>query len=154
MNKLNIYCDEYDFSALGGAFYGEYEADCPLAAEIVFLDEEAIRELNARTRGIDRTTDVLSFPSLNITCGQKIAAADFPFDRDEEGRLFIGSVAICTQVAKRQAESYGHSYDRELFYLATHGLCHLLGYDHISDEDKPLMRAKEESVLVKLGLER
>lgn len=154
MNKLNIYCDEYDFSALGGAFDGEYNADCPLSAEIVFLDEEAIRGLNARTRGIDRATDVLSFPSLNLACGQKIAAADFPFDKDEEGRLFIGSVAICTQVAQRQAEEYGHSYERELYYLATHGLCHLLGYDHMTDGDKPLMRAREESVLAKLGLEK
>lgn len=154
MKKLNILCDEYDFSALGGAFDGEVEADCPLSAEIVFLDEEQIRGLNARTRGVDRATDVLSFPSLNLSCSQKIEAGNFPYDMDEDGALFLGSVAICTQVARRQAEEYGHPYERELNYLAVHGLCHLLGYDHMTEADKPVMRAKEESVLAKMGLER
>lgn len=151
---LGIYCDEYDFSALAAAFEGEVEADCPLSAEIVFADKEEIKRLNAEFRDKDSATDVLSFPTLNGIRGKKLKAHDFPYDTDEDGKLFLGSIVICTEIAREQAEEYGHPYGRELFYLATHGLCHLLGYDHMTDDDKPAMREKEERVLKKLNLER
>lgn len=154
MTELNIFCDGYDFSRLGGAFSGEYEADCPLSAEIIFVDGEEIKQLNAQFRKTDKVTDVLSFPTVDGICGKPIRARDFPYDIDEDGKLFIGSVAICKEVASAQAEEYGHSFERELYYLAVHGLCHLLGYDHMTEEDKAEMRAKEERVLSKLGLER
>ncbi len=154
MSELKILCDDYDFTPLANAFGGEFEADCALSAEIIFCDKEVIRELNARFREIDRATDVLSFPTLDGICKKKIEAENFPYDRDENGNLFIGSIAICTDVAKEQAEEYGHSYERELFYLAAHGICHLLGYDHIEEGDKAVMREKEEKVLLKLGLKR
>lgn len=73
---------------------------------------------------------------------------------DEEGNLFLGSIAICTKRAEEQAEEYGHGYERELNYLLTHGLFHLLGYDHMNDTDKAEMRAREERVMNKLGLTR
>lgn len=154
MNKLNIYCDQHDFSSLSAAFEGEYEADCPLALEILFVGKDDIRKLNAEQRGVDSVTDVLSFPTLDRICGKKLTAEEFPYDFDEEGNLFIGSVVICREVAAEQAEEYGHGYDRELYYLATHGVCHLLGYDHMEEEDKLRMRAKEECVLKKLDLTR
>lgn len=154
MSKLNIYCDELDFSSLAQAFDGEVEADCPLALEVIFADREDIRKLNAEQRKVDSATDVLSFPTLDGICGKPIAGKDFPYDFDESGNLFIGSVVICTQVAAEQAQEYGHSYERELYYLATHGVCHLLGYDHMEEADKQVMRAKEERVLKKLHLTR
>ena len=154
MFNLDIYCDEYDFSALAKAFEGEADADCPLNIEVVFADKEGIRELNSKFRGNDKATDVLSFPTLDGICGKAIRAEDFPYDIDEDGKLFLGSIVICTEVAKEQAEEYGHSYERELYYLATHGVCHLLGYDHMTDEDKAAMREKEERVLKKLKLTR
>ena len=153
MIDLNIYCDEYDFSALAGAFGDEVSATCPLTAEIIFADAEEIRRLNAEFRDKDSASDVLSFPTLENICGRELKAEDFPFDA-EDGRLFLGSVVICTEVARAQAEEYGHSYERELNYLAVHGMCHLLGYDHISEADKPVMREKEERVLKKLNLAR
>jgi probable rRNA maturation factor len=152
--NLNIYCDQFDFSSLAEAFEGEYESNCPLALEIVFADKEEIRELNAKNRNVDKVTDVLSFPTLDGIRGKKIERKNFPYDFDEQGNLFLGSIVICDEVAKEQAEEYGHSYNRELFYLATHGVCHLLGYDHIEDEDKAQMRDKEEKVLSKLNLTR
>ena len=97
---------------------------------------------------------MLSFPTLDGIRGKELKLADYPFDNDGEGTLFLGSIAICEEVAKEQAEEYGHSEDREFYYLATHGVCHLLGYDHMTEEDKQEMRAKEESVMSKLGLER
>lgn len=154
MINLDIYCDEYDFSPLAQAFCGEAEADCPLALEIIFADKEEIKRLNSEFRKIDRETDVLSFPTLDNIRGKALKASDFPYDVDGDGKLFLGSIVICTEVAKAQAEEYGHSYERELFYLAAHGVCHLLGFDHMTEEDKQEMREKEERVLEKLNLTR
>ena len=154
MVELGIYCDEYDFSALAAAFADEVQADCPLSAEIIFVGKEEIKRLNAEFRKNDSVTDVLSFPTLEGICGKKLKGEDYPFDRDADGNLFLGSIAICTDVAREQAEEYGHSYERELFYLATHGMCHLLGYDHMTDGDKAAMREKEERVLKILNLAR
>ena len=154
MNNLHIYCDQFDFSAVEEAFEGEFVTDVPLAAEIIFADEDGIRELNARFRDKDAVTDVLSFPTLEGICGKKILRRNFPYDIGEDGCLMIGSIAICEKRAHEQAEEYGHSYMRELMYLAVHGLCHLLGYDHEEEEDKQLMRQKEERILKRLGLER
>lgn len=136
------------------AFSDVVEADCPLCFEFVFVDEDEIRRLNRETRGIDKVTDVLSYPSLDGIKGKALLAKDYPLELDEDGALFIGSVAVCHARAKEQAEEYGHSLNRELHYLLTHGVLHCLGYDHMSDEDKLEMREREEYVLKKLGIER
>lgn len=154
MANLIISCEDYDFSALSGAFSGEFDSDAPLSAEIIFTDEEGIKELNARTRGVDSVTDVLSYPSFDRRPSDAIKKADHPYDEDEDGNIFIGSVVICRKRAEEQAEEYGHSVEREINYLAAHGICHLLGYDHMTDEDKPVMRAVEERVLSKINLSR
>lgn len=151
---LTVYCDDFDFAPLAAAFDGEVESDCNLAAEIVFVDEQEIKRLNNELRSVDTVTDVLSFPSLDDIRGVKLEKADFPADIDEEDNLFLGSIAICTKRAREQAEEYGHSYNRELHYLATHGLWHLLGYDHMGEEDRAQMREKEEKILTKLGITR
>ena len=151
--KLYIYSEE-DFSALAAAFENEFESDIALSAEIEIVDEEEIRRLNRETRGIDAVTDVLSFPSLDGIFGVKIEKKNFPYDLDEQGHLFIGSIAICRKRAEAQAEEYGHSITREMNYLAAHGVCHLLGYDHMEEGDKKVMREKEECVLAKMGAVR
>lgn len=151
---LHIVCEDKDFSALEGAFEGEYSADCELSIEVVIVDKATIKDLNSRFRSIDRVTDVLSFPTLDNIRGKRLLLSDYPLDTDGEGTLFLGSIAICEEVAKEQAEEYGHSEEREFYYLATHGVCHLLGYDHMTEDDKAEMRAKEERVMSKLGLER
>ena len=151
---LNIFCEQFDFSPLAEAFEGEIESDCGLSAEIIVTDEAEIRRLNAEARGIDAVTDVLSFPSLDGIRGKALKKADFPFEVDEEGNIFLGSIVICEKRAKEQAEEFGHSYLRELHYLAVHGLWHLLGYDHMTETDKLEMRAKEEKILSKLGITR
>lgn len=151
---LKILCEDRDFSTLEQAFEGEYCSDCPLIVEIIIVDKLTIRDLNSRFRNIDRVTDVLSFPTLDGIRGKELKLADYPYDTDDEGNLCLGSIAICQEVANEQAEEYGHSVDREFYYLATHGVCHLLGYDHMTDEDKAQMREKEEKVMAKLGLVR
>lgn len=151
---LKIICEDRDFSQLEQAFEGEYSADCPLLVELIIVDKDTIRDLNSRFRNIDRVTDVLSFPTLDGIRGKELHLSDYPFDTDGEGNLCLGSIAICQEVAGEQAEEYGHSVDREFFYLTTHGVWHLLGYDHMTEEDKAEMREKEERVLAKLGLVR
>ena len=145
---------EEKLSALEGAFAGIVEADCPLSFEFLLVDEEEIRRLNRETRSIDKITDVLSYPSLDGIKGETLHADDYPYELDEEDRLFMGSVVVCLQRAKEQAEEYGHSLERELHYLLTHGVLHCLGYDHMTDEDKAEMREKEETILKKIGIVR
>ena len=152
--KLYIYCEEENFSALSDAFEGEIESDTDLSAEIIIVDEDEIRRLNREMRKIDAVTDVLSFPSLDGIFGKKIEKKNFPYEVDEQGNLFIGSIAICKKRAEEQAEEYGHGIKREISYLAVHGVCHLLGYDHIEEQDRKVMREKEERVLEKMGATR
>ncbi len=156
MADFTVECEEegFDVSLLEKHALAGTESDAPLCAELVFTDEEGIRKLNAQTRGKDAVTDVLSYPSMELERGGAIRAAEHPFDLDEEGRLFLGSVVICRGRAAQQAEEYGHSLQRELYYLAVHGLCHLLGYDHETEEDKAQMRAREETALTAMGLPR
>lgn len=130
------------------------ESDCVLSVELSLVSEEEIRSLNREFRNCDRVTDVLSFPSMDNIKGRFLRAEEHPFECDEEGRLFLGSVAICTARARQQAEEYGHSYERELIYLAVHGILHCLGYDHGEPSEKKEMREREEEVMQKLNLTR
>ena len=150
-------CDEAEFPqapALEGALDGFVESDVPLLIEISFVDEAEIQRLNRELRNIDKVTDVLSFPALDLERGKAIKKAAYPFEIDEDGRLLIGSIAICIKRAREQAEEYGHSYERELHYLIVHGIMHCLGYDHIEEKDKEQMREQEEKILNKLGITR
>ncbi len=161
MTDFHIYYDPdgeeltaENVSALERAMDGFVVSDVPLAIELVFVDGEEIRRLNRETRNTDRVTDVLSYPTLDGIKGKALKGAEYPFDVDEEGNLLIGSVAICCDRAREQAEEYGHSYERELHYLLVHGIMHCLGYDHMTDEEKSEMRAQEERILGKLGITR
>lgn len=156
MRKLIIECEEEGFDTSLLEKYGlqGVDTDVPLAVELVFTDEAGIRKLNAETRGKDAVTDVLSFPNLDGILQKPIRKEDFPFDTDEDGNLFLGSIVICRERAAQQAEEYGHSLRRELYYLAVHGLCHLLGYDHETEEEKAQMRAREEKVLSDMDIPR
>lgn len=112
--------------------------------DITIVDDEEIHQLNRDYRGVDRPTDVLSF------------ALDED-DEDEpellEGQLhLLGDIIISAETATRQAEEFGHGLEREIVYLAVHGLLHLLGYDHMVEEDKVIMRAKEEEALRAINL--
>lgn len=113
---------------------------------VTFVDNEGIRALNNEHRGIDRETDVLSFP-LGDDDGYEI-------DPDNDA-IMLGDIVISLERAAQQAEEYGHSYRREVAFLITHSLFHLLGYDHVnSEEEEKLMFGKQEKVLDKLGITR
>ena len=109
--------------------------------------------INLAQRGVDRHTDVLSFPLNHLTPGA-FDPALCEIDPGT-GRILLGDMVIDMDQCYRQAGEYGHSLDRELSYLAVHSVLHLLGYDHLDEgEEKALMRAHEEAIMARLGLER
>lgn len=117
-----------------------------LKVELVFQDGEGMQQLNYNTRGVDKVTDVLSYPSLEGQKGKIL----YPEDclTELEGKfIFLGSIVLCEERVRAQAEEYGHSVDREREYLILHGLLHLFGYDHMNDQDKKEMRDIEKKVL-------
>ena len=108
-----------------------------------------IRKINKQYRGIDKATDVLSFPMFEKDeLDRKIEAKDFlPED-------VLGDIIISIPKVEEQAMEYGHSFERELSYMVVHGFYHLMGYDHIQAEDKKIMRPKEEKILSSLKIGR
>ncbi|HOJ09010.1 MAG TPA: rRNA maturation RNase YbeY [Clostridiales bacterium] len=126
--------------------------DVPAEVSVILLDDEGIREINREQRNIDSPTDVLSFPLVDMENG-KINSDLGDFDLDEE-KILLGDIAVSLEMAKKQAEEYGHSFERELAFLITHGVFHLLGYDHEDEESQKRMFSKQEAVLQDMGLVR
>lgn len=114
---------------------------------IVLVDDEYIQNLNKSYRSIDAPTDVLSF-----SMRESVDESDISFECDEEELL--GDVVISLERARSQAEEYGHSIEREIGFLTTHGILHLLGYDHETESERAVMRNKEEGILESIGLTR
>lgn len=129
----------------------------PCAVSVRLCDDDTIHAVNREYRGVDRATDVLSFPMVNYPKGVTAGGADALLRREWDDGLdacMLGDLVISVPHVIAQAEEYGHSNEREAAYLLVHGLCHLMGYDHIEEEDKRRMRAMEEKVLSELGMER
>ncbi len=141
-------------------------ADCALlmegvqrkcAVSVRLCDDDAIHEINREFRGIDRATDVLSFPMINYPQGVTAGKADKLLRQaldDELNACMLGDLIISVPHALAQAEEYGHSPEREAAYLLVHGICHLMGYDHIDPDDQRRMRAMEEKILNAVGMSR
>ena len=151
----------FDVEEIAGKVIGEaleYEK-CPYetTVNVLLTDNEEICALNSRFRGIDRPTDVLSFPNVDYESpsdftGIEASEADY-FD-PESGELYLGDIVISVDKVYEQAEEYGHSVMREYAFLLAHSMLHLMGYDHMNEEEKKEMRAKEENILKKVGFER
>ena len=109
---------------------------------IIIVDNEYIHTLNREHRGIDRETDVITF-----------ALEDYEDITYEDYRL-LGDIYISIDKARSQAEEYGHSFLRELSFLAVHGFLHLLGYDHMTEEDEKVMFGRQEMILDEAGIKR
>ena len=122
--------------------------------ELEYVTEKEIQKLNLKFRNLDAPTDVLSFPiiSLRPDVIPALTKERFPLDIDEEDRVVLGSIVICPFVAAKNAHEYGHTLDRELSYLFIHGLLHLFGYDHQTEEDRKIMHHLEEEILTAAGV--
>jgi len=154
---IDIRCDTLEAERNEYARFLERVARAALASEgwtdaevsIVLTDDEEIHALNRDYRGVDRPTDVLSFPLLE---GEDGAVR---LDAYPEGEpVALGDIVISLERAREQADEYGHSLSRELAFLTVHGILHLLGYDHDTHERERVMRAKEEAILDSLDLRR
>lgn len=121
--------------------------------DLAVTDGGTVRTYNRETRGVDAETDVLSFPYFE---GLKLPVTenDFSDEAFDGKRVALGSIMISSPRAHEQAEAFGHSYERELGFLACHGLLHLLGFDHIKEEDERKMNAVAEKVMAAVGLKR
>ena len=154
MGKLVIECLDrrIKIGEVAKAVYSVTKQKANLKAELVFDSEADIRYLNNVERGIDKATDVLSFPSMDNIKG-KVLTPDTCRTEMDGKYIFIGSIVLCDERIKIQAKEFGHSITRERNYLIIHGLLHLLGYDHIDPADKREMRDKEKEVLAILGVD-
>ncbi len=128
--------------------YMGFDRDAEIS--VMFTDNEGIRVLNAQHRGIDRATDVLSFPMLEYDDDGEMF--DDPGDIEDE--LCLGDIVISLERAAEQAEEYGHSFEREVGFLTVHSMLHLLGYDHMTEEEEKEMFGFQKEILTKMGLER
>ncbi|MCX7746713.1 MAG: rRNA maturation RNase YbeY [Clostridia bacterium] len=126
--------------------------EIPCEVSIFLVDDREIREINKDHRKIDKATDVLSFPMIDMIEG-KIQSSDGDYDMDQD-LLLMGDIMISMERAEAQAREYGHSFHRELAFLVTHGVYHLLGYDHVTEEQEKKMLDKQEAVLGQMRLVR
>ena len=124
----------------------------PCEVDVLLTDDDVIHEINRELRQVDRPTDVLSFPEFELAPGQLPG----PEDADPgTGLIPLGDMVLSMERVAAQAREYGHSKRRELSYLVTHSVLHLLGYDHLDEGPmKAQMRAREEAIMALLGLER
>lgn len=116
-----------------------------LEVAIEFVSEKEIQRLNREVRGIDKVTDVLSFPATNLSVGEILDefGEDVLFLKTEDGNIHFGDMAICFAQTERQAKEYGVSVESEIKKLVIHSMLHLMGYDHIEDSDYEIMNPKE-----------
>lgn len=129
----------------------------PCAVSVRLCDDEAIHAINREYRDTDRATDVLSFPTVNYPKGVTAGHADKLLRReldDELDACMLGDLIISVPHVLAQAQEYGHSPEREAAYLLVHGICHLMGYDHMVEDEKREMRAMEEKILNAVGMSR
>lgn len=125
--------------------YEGFEKPCEVSVSIV--DDKEIRQINNQFRNIDRATDVLSFPLLTFEEGEV-------FDLNEKDEVLLGDIIISLERAREQALEYGHSLKREVAFLTAHSMLHLLGYDHMEEEEEKEMFAKQNEILIKAGIPR
>ena len=153
--KLDLPCEELARTVIEEAL--DYE-ECPYEAEVNLLltTNEEIQKMNAEFREIDRATDVLSFPMVDY---EEPGEFEFLEEADEyfhpeTGELMLGDIVISKEKVLSQSEEYGHSPRREYAFLIAHSMLHLMGYDHMEEEERLCMEAKQRDILDRLNILR
>lgn len=122
--------------------YEDFEKECEISISIVTNDE--IQSINKEFRNIDKATDVLSFPQLSFEEGEFA-------DVNEKNEIILGDIVISIEKAKEQAQEYGHSLEREIAFLTVHSMLHLMGYDHMEQQEEKEMIQKQKEILQQAG---
>ena len=132
--------------------------DCPYEAEVsvTIVDDEEIRRINNEYRGIDKSTDVLSFPFNEFSAPGNFDDIEENIDafNPETGELLLGDIILSTEHILEQAKEYGHSKTRELAFLVVHSMLHLMGYDHMEDDERMVMEDRQRKILELEGISR
>lgn len=153
--KLELDCEQIADTVVEGVL--DYE-NCPYEAEVNLLltMNEEIQEMNAEFREIDRATDVLSFPMIDFekTGEFDFLEADDSYFNCDTGELMLGDIVISKEKVIEQAEEYGHTIKREYAFLIAHSMLHLLGYDHMEEQERLEMEKKQKEILEELGITR
>ena len=130
----------------------------PYQISLLFVDNEEIREINKENRDIDKVTDVLSFPMLDYEEEKVFKDMYLNYEFDETFKdgdeLVLGDIVLSLERALEQSIEYNHSFEREASYLVVHSVLHLLGYDHMEEDEKKIMRSEEEKILSKMNIVR
>ena len=147
---------EFDFQDVEGtielavnAVFEDKDLPDELDVNVLIVGAEEIREINRENRGIDSTTDVLSFPYFEYE-----VPGEFDGEIYEDMENILGDIILCADRIISQAEEYGHSQKRELAFLVVHSMLHLTGYDHIEESDGDIMRAQEKRIMEIIGISR
>ena len=134
------------------------QVEITVEVSVIFVDNEQIREINRENRNIDKETDVLSFPMLDYENKKvyKDMYLNFDFDQTyKDGEeVVLGDIVLSLEKALEQSKEFNHSFKREASYLVIHSILHLLGYDHMEEDDKKIMRKREEEILNSLNIVR
>ncbi len=154
--RLPFDTDEIARTVISAAL--EYE-NCPYEAEVSLLltTDEEVRKLNHTARGLDRTTDVLSFPMQEYSRPGDFSALEEESPdafNPETGELMLGDIVISKERVLAQAEEYGHSPLREYAFLIAHSMLHLCGYDHMEDDERLLMEERQRGIMEKVNIQR
>lgn len=151
-NMQDMYPDTEKLDALARRVLGrialDRELDEDMEVGVLWVDDSYIHTLNKQYRGKDCSTDVLSF-ALREQMEEEPAVMEDPFEE-----MLLGDIVISLETARRQAEEYGHTLEREVAFLLVHGMLHLLGYDHDKDEDRLVMEQEQEKILAAVGIGR
>ena len=144
----NDHYNEIITKVINECFKNENMEKLKLYISITLTTPSQIKFLNNKYRNIDKETDVLSFPMFEKYEIENLLNQEYDVDD------VLGDIIISIDQVKKQALGYGHSFERELAYMCVHGFFHIMGYDHIQDEDKIIMRKKEDEILNKLNITR
>ena len=126
--------------------------EVPCEIDVLLSDDAGIHAINLDMRGVDRPTDVLSFPMFDLTPGEK---PQEDWADPDSGCVPLGDMVLSLERVEAQAQEYGHSRERELSYLVVHSVLHLLGYDHLDEgPQKAQMREREDTIMEEIGLTR
>lgn len=156
--KLNFQCDNTEYldilKKITDSVSDYFKFPANLELDLTFVNAKEIKTINKEQRNLNEATDVLSFPFLNLESGEIVLSEHKQDVNPETNNLMLGEIVICLDIAKKQANEFNHSLTREVCYLYAHGLLHLLGFDHINDTDKTIMRQHEENILKSLNIGR
>lgn len=148
-------CHEVAFRVMNAVLDKE---KCPYEAtvDLTLTDDNAIHEINLQQRGIDRATDVLSFPMTQFPVAGKFDFLEEEMDSfdPDSGELMLGDIVISVDHVKVQSEEYGHSLLREFAFLVAHSMYHLIGYDHMTEAEAAVMEEKQKNILNDLHINR